>query len=183
MPITWPEAPLPGIVVLEPKLFHDDRGYFTELATQRLLIAHGIQDAFVQDNLSYSSKGVLRGLHFQAPPFAQAKLVTVITGYVLDIAVDIRKSSPTYGQTYCVELDDKTHRMVYLPAGFAHGFVVLSDSCHFLYKCSAYYDKASEMGLRWDDPALGIDWQVAEPVLSSRDLEHPLLKDLLSPFE
>lgn len=183
MPTTWPDQTLPGILVLEPKLFRDDRGYFTELSTQRWLAEVGITDAFVQDNLSWSRQGVVRGLHFQVPPHAQAKLVTVISGKVLDVAVDIRSHSPTYGQVFSIELSADLHRMVYIPAGFAHGFSVLSpEGAHFLYKCSTFYHKDSEQGLRYDDPSLGIDWQVEHPIVSPRDLEHPLLSQYTSPF-
>jgi len=183
MQTTWPEPPLPGIVVLEPKLFRDDRGYFTELSTRDRLTQAGIEEVFVQDNLSWSRQGVVRGLHFQVPPHAQAKLVTVITGRVLDVAVDIRRRSPTYGQVFSIELSADTHRMVYIPAGFAHGFAVLSpEGAHFLYKCSALYHKDAEQGLRFDDPALAIDWQVAQPIVSPRDREHPLLSQFTSPF-
>ena len=137
---------------------------------------------FVQDNLSKSIKGTLRGLHFQAPPYAQGKLVTVIEGSVLDVAVDIRKGSPTFGKAFVHELNDQSREMVFVPKGFAHGFQVLSDHCLFLYKCTATYHQASEGGLSWNDPALEIPWAEIEPIVSPKDELHPPIADFDSPF-
>lgn len=171
-----------GLLVIRPKVFQDDRGYFYESYNARGFADAGISSVFVQDNQSLSSRGVLRGLHFQRPPFAQAKLVRVISGSVLDIAVDIRKNSPTYGKHFAIELSGENKTMFYIPEGFAHGFATLEDHTVFTYKCAGYYDKASEDTLLWNDPALGIDWMISEPVLSEKDKTGKLLSDLDSPF-
>lgn len=178
------DRPLPGLVVLQPDVFGDARGFFMELYNQQHFEAIGLGNlTFIQDNLSQSTKGTLRGLHFQAPPHAQGKLVTVIQGSVLDVAVDIRKGSPTYGQSYQKVIDDQTRTMLYIPPGFAHGFQVLSDQCLFLYKCANVYHKASEGGLYWNDPTLGINWENIDPILSEKDKHYPTLAELVSPFE
>ncbi len=165
------KTPIEGLLIIHPKVFSDGRGYFYESWNRRSYEAAGITENFVQDNQSLSQKGVLRGLHFQNPPFAQAKLVRVITGAVLDVAVDIRKNSPTYGQHVAVELNAENKTMFYIPAGFAHGFLTLEDNTIFAYKCSNYYDKASEDSLLWNDADLGIDWGIADPLLSEKDKE------------
>lgn len=171
-----------GVVIIEPRLFKDDRGYFFESFSERDFNAQvrTVRTVrFVQDNESKSSYGVLRGLHFQKPPFAQSKLVRVVKGAVLDVAVDIRKGSPTFGQHVAVELTEENHRQFFIPRGFAHGFSVLTDEVIFQYKCDNFYAPQSEGAIAWDDPALGIDWKIpAEKViLSEKDKHHPLLKD------
>jgi len=173
-----------GVLILEPRVFGDARGYFFESWKKSDYEAAGITCDFVQDNESKSSFGVLRGLHWQAAPYTQAKLVRVITGAVLDVAVDIRKGSPTYGQHVAVELSGENKRQLFIPRGFAHGFAVLSDEAICSYKCDNYYNPASERGLRFDDPALGIDWRVKPGTwnLSAKDTRHPLLAEI-EPWE
>lgn len=168
-----------GVVILEPRLFNDPRGYFFESFSQREFNSRVRTVRFVQDNESKSSYGVVRGLHFQMPPFTQSKLVRVISGSVLDVAVDIRKGSPTFGRHVAVELTGENHRQFFVPRGFAHGFSVLSPTAVFQYKCDAFYAPQSEGAIAWDDPDLGIDWRVpAEKVLlSDKDRRHPRLKD------
>ena len=174
-----------GVVILEPRIFKDARGYFFESFSTREFQEKVSPTTFVQDNESYSSYGVIRGLHFQKPPFTQAKLVRVIKGAVLDVAVDIRKGSPTYGQHVAVELTAENHRQLFIPHGFAHGFSVLSDEVLFQYKCDNYYAPQSEGGILWNDLSLGIDWRipVEKAILSEKDFKHPLLKDYVSDFE
>ena len=173
------ETAIEGVVIIEPRLFKDERGYFFESFSQREFEEKIRKISFVQDNESKSSYGVLRGLHFQKPPFAQSKLVRVVKGAVLDVAVDIRKGSPTFGQHVAVELTEENHRQFFIPRGFAHGFSVLTDEVIFQYKCDNFYAPQSEGAIAWDDPALGIDWKIpAEKViLSEKDKHHPLLKD------
>lgn len=175
---------LEGVVILEPRLFKDDRGYFFESFSQREFDEKVRPVKFVQDNESKSVYGVLRGLHFQKPPFAQSKLVRVIQGAVLDIAVDIRVGSPTYGKHVAVELTAENHRQLFIPRGFAHGFSVLTDGVVFQYKCDNFYAPQSEGAIAWNDPALGIDWRIPEAsvILSEKDKHHPLLKDLPETF-
>ncbi len=168
-----------GVVIIEPRIFRDERGYFFESFSQREFQEKVCNTMFVQDNESKSSYGVLRGLHFQKPPYAQSKLVRVIKGAVLDVAVDIRKGSPTFGQHVAVELTEDNHRQFFIPRGFAHGFSVLTDEVIFQYKCDNFYAPQSEGALAWDDPDLGIDWRLpAEKViLSEKDRHHSRLKD------
>ena len=170
--------PISGLVELRPKIFSDERGYFFESYSERLFCSPAHQIAipaeFVQDNQSYSHKGVLRGLHYQEGDAAQGKLVRVIHGRVLDVAVDMRPSSPAYLQHQKVELDAKLNNMLWIPKGFAHGFLALEDSI-FFYKCDSYYYKAMERGIRWDDPTLNIDWGITDPLVSAKDLELPHL--------
>lgn len=161
-------CPIPDVLVIEPTVFRDDRGFFSELYQADEYAANGITEPFVQDNLSRSSKGVLRGLHFQNPK-SQGKLVTVLSGSVLDIAVDIRVGSPTFGRHVSVELTEQNRWQCWIPRGFAHGFVVLSVSADLLYKCDQFYSPADELVLRWDDPELAIDWRCESPTLSPRD--------------
>jgi len=158
MPCTVTPGPLAGLLIVQPRVFPDDRGYFFESYNAADLAAHGLTEAFVQDNHSKSSKGVLRGLHFQNEPHAQGKLVRVAKGAVWDVAVDLRPGSPTLGQWHGVELSEANHTMFYIPPGFAHGFLTLEDDTEFLYKCTKGYHKASEGGIRWDDPRLAITW-------------------------
>ena len=176
---------LDGVVILEPRLFQDERGYFFESFSQRDFDAMVRPIRFVQDNESRSSYGVLRGLHFQKPPFTQSKLVRVIEGTVMDVAVDIRKGSPTFGKHVSVELSGDNHRQLFLPRGFAHGFVVLSETALFQYKCDNFYAPESEGALAWDDPSLGIDWKVPSDKiqLSPRDRSHPKRGELGTIFD
>ncbi len=178
------ETKIPGVVIIEPRLFPDARGYFFESFSKREFEEKVGKINFVQDNESKSSYGVLRGLHFQKPPYAQSKLVRVVKGAVLDVAVDIRKGSSTYGQHVAVELTEDNHQQFFIPRGFAHGFAVLTDEVIFQYKCDNFYAPASEGAIAWDDPDLGIDWRVpAEKViLSEKDKKHPRLKEIDSPF-
>ncbi|MCM1110276.1 MAG: dTDP-4-dehydrorhamnose 3,5-epimerase [Clostridium sp.] len=174
-----------GPVVIEPRVFSDSRGYFFESWSERdfdRIVGREVR--FVQDNESASSRGVIRGLHFQRPPHAQAKLVRCVSGRVLDIAVDIRRGSPTYGDHIAVELSGENHRSLFIPRGFAHGFAVLSDRAVFQYKCDNYYCPESEGGISIFDSSLGIDWllPISESILSDKDRKHPLLKDFDSPF-
>ena len=170
---------LDGVVIIEPRIFNDDRGYFFESFSERDFFANVREVHFVQDNESKSSYGVLRGLHFQKPPFAQSKLVRVIKGAVLDVAVDIRVGSPTFGKYVAVELSADNHRQFFIPRGFAHGFSVLSDEVIFQYKCDNFYAPQSEGAIAWNDPSLNIDWRIPadDVVLSEKDKKHPLLKD------
>ena len=169
-----------GLIIIEPRIFKDARGYFFESFSQREFEEKICQTTFVQDNESYSCYGVVRGLHFQQTPFSQAKLVRVVKGAVLDVAVDIREGSPTYGQHAAIELTEENHRQLFIPRGFAHGFAVLSDEVIFQYKCDNYYAPQSERGIAWNDPALSIDWRIPADkiILSEKDTKYPLLKDL-----
>lgn len=176
-------TPLDGLLLLKPNIFVDPRGYFFESYNIDDYAKHGINCAFVQDNQSLSNEGVLRGLHFQNPPYAQDKLVRVISGSVLDIVVDIRKSSPTYGQHYKVLLSGENNLALFVPKGFAHGFICLEDNTLFYYKCSAVYNKVAEGGLLWNDPALGIDWGVDAPLLSDKDLTYTEFAAFISLFD
>ena len=173
-----------GVVIIEPRIFKDDRGYFFESFSQREFEEKVCKTTFVQDNESKSSYGVLRGLHFQKPPFAQSKLVRVIKGAVLDVAVDIRKGSPTFGQYVSVELTGENHRQFFIPRGFAHGFSVLSEEVIFQYKCDNFYSPQSEGAIAWTDPDLNIDWRIPaeKVVLSEKDSKHPRLKDWQNMF-
>lgn len=168
-----------GVKIIEPKVFGDNRGYFFESYHREKFLEMGIDADFVQDNESFSTYGVLRGLHFQAPPYTQAKLVRVISGAVLDVAVDIRLGSPTFGKHVAVELSGENKRQLFVPRGMAHGFVVLSDTVTFVYKCDNVYMPSHERSIRFDDPALGIDWRVpAEKfILSPKDLNGVSLAD------
>ena len=173
------ETPIPGVLVLEPRIFGDSRGYFFESFSRREFVQKVMETEFVQDNESRSSFGVIRGLHFQKPPFAQSKLVRVVEGAVLDVAVDIRRGSPTFGRHVAIELSGENHRQVFIPRGFAHGFSVLSESVVFQYKCDNFYAPDSEGALAWNDPDLGIDWRIPpeKAILSDKDRRHPRLKD------
>ena len=169
-----------GLVIIEPRVFGDTRGYFLESFSQKNFEEQVCNTVFVQDNESKSTYGVLRGLHFQKPPYAQSKLVHVVQGKVLDVAVDLRIGSPTYGQHASVELSEKNKRQFFIPQGFAHGFVVLSNEAIFQYKCDNYYAPQAEGSLLWNDPDLGIDWKIPADkiILSDKDKISPLLKDL-----
>jgi dTDP-4-dehydrorhamnose 3,5-epimerase len=172
------ETSLAGVAIVDPSIFADPRGYFFESYNALRYSDAGIAGEFVQDNLSVSCRNVLRGLHLQNPS-QQGKLVMVLAGEVLDVAVDVRVGSPTFGQSVSIRLDDRAHRQLWIPRGFAHGFVVLSETATFLYKCDAPYRREHEMGIRWNDPDLGIDWGIAEPILSEKDAAAPLLRDLM----
>ena len=168
-----------GLVIIEPKVFKDARGYFFESFSQREFEEKVRKINFVQDNESMSSYGVMRGLHFQRPPFTQSKLVRCVKGKVLDVAVDIRKGSPTYGQHVAVELSEDNHRQFFVPRGFAHGFVVLSESATFTYKCDEFYHPEDEGGIKWNDKEIDIKWPIDfEPILSEKDKRHPCLKEV-----
>ena len=172
------------VVIIEPRIFEDSRGYFFESFSQREFDEKVSRIVFVQDNESKSSYGVMRGLHFQRPPFTQSKLVRCVKGSVLDVAVDIRKGSPTYGQHVAVELTEDNHRQFFIPKGFAHGFAVLSDTAVFQYKCDEFYHPEADGGISIQDETLGIDWLIkGKPILSEKDIMHPMLKDFDSPFD
>lgn len=176
------ETFIKGLFVIKPKVFEDARGYFFESYNNAVFESAGLHLNFVQDNQSLSQKGVLRGLHLQNPPNAQGKLVRVITGAVFDVAVDIRKNSPTYGKYFGLELTEKNKWMMFIPEGFAHGFLTLEDNTVFSYKCTNYYNKPSEDCILWNDPQIGIDWKTDNPLLSEKDKEGKLLKDFVSQF-
>ena len=173
---------LPGVLVIEPRVFRDERGMFAETYHAGRYLSAGLPAEFVQDNVSRSAQGTLRGLHFQAPPHAQAKLVSVLEGEVFDVVVDIRRGSPTYGEWFGTDLSAGTMRQLYVPAGFAHGFCVTSETALFAYKCSTGYTPTAEGSVRWDDPDLAIPWPVIDPTLSDKDRRAPSFADLSSPF-
>ncbi len=178
------ETPIAGLVIIEPKIWKDDRGYFFESYNQETFEKLGITLDFVQDNQSYSHKNALRGLHAQASPYSQGKLVRVIQGRVLDVAVDIRKGSTTYGQHFSIELTGENNKMFYVPPGFLHGFLTLEDKTIFSYKCTGLFDKQSEIGAIWNDKDLGIDWgiDVSEALVSAKDAVLPAFDSINSPF-
>lgn len=171
-----------GLLILKPAVFRDERGYFFESFNEERFANLGLKTKFVQDNESKSQKGVLRGLHFQKPPFAQGKLVRVIKGAVLDVAVDLRKGSPTYGQWEAVEITEENKLMFWIPEGFAHGFLTLEEDTVFSYKCSNVYNKESEGGIHWNDQNLNIDWNIENPIVSEKDKEAPDFKSFNTPF-
>lgn len=175
---------LDGVVIIEPRVFKDTRGYFFESFSQREFDEKVRPILFVQDNESMSTFGVIRGLHFQRPPFTQSKLVRCVQGRVLDVVVDIRKGSPTFGQHVAIELSEDNHYQVFIPRGFAHGFAVLSDVTVFQYKCDEFYHPEADAGISILDDSLGIDWQIPmdQAILSDKDLKHPYLKEFDSPF-
>ena len=176
------KTPLEGLLVIKPRIFGDDRGCFFESWSKESFSKVGLDLDFVQDNQSLSSKGVLRGLHFQNPPYAQGKLVRVIKGVVLDVAVDIRKDSPTYGQHFSVELSEENKNIVWIPPGFAHGFLTMEDNTIFTYKCTGVYNKNSEEALLWNDADLNINWKIKNPLVSEKDLTAGNFKDFVSKF-
>lgn len=178
MPFLFKLLSIPEIILIEPKVFPDDRGYFLESFKSSDFLSNNIPNNFVQDNLSFSRKNVIRGMHFQKKPKEQGKLVSVIKGRVLDVAVDIRKESPTFMKWISVELNDRQHAMLYIPEGFAHGFLSLTDEVYLLYKCTKEYDPKADSGIRWDDPDIGIEWPVNNPVVSEKDQRLPYLKQL-----
>ena len=174
---------LPGVCIVEPMVYGDQRGYFMETYNRQAFADIGITAEFVQDNQSYTaSRGVLRGIHFQNAPMAQAKLVRVTRGAVLDVSVDLRKGSPTYRQWVGVELSEENKRMLFIPRGFGHGFVTLTDDVEFLYKADNFYAPEADGGIRWNDPELNIDWGVENPVLSAKDQNSPFFKDAVTDY-
>lgn len=175
-------TPIDGLLIIEPQVFKDSRGYFYESYNINKFKQAGIHENFIQDNQSLSQKGAIRGLHFQASPYEQGKLVRVVQGAVLDVVVDIRKNSATYGQHFDIELNQDNMLMFYIPAGFAHGFETLEDDTIFQYKCTNVYDKASEGGILWNDPSLNINWQTSNPIISAKDQELPRFDSFISPF-
>ncbi len=176
------ESFLNGVLLLKPKVHQDHRGHFFESFRQDILRDNGVELDFIQDNQSLSNAGILRGLHFQAPPHAQGKLVRVIKGAVRDVVVDIRRQSPSYGQFACFDLSEDNFHAVYVPPGFAHGFLTLRDHTIFTYKCTDYYHPETEGGIKWDSPELDIPWNVENPVLSDKDLKLPQFSTFESPF-
>lgn len=179
------QTAIEGLVIIEPKIFKDARGYFFESFSQREFDEKVRKINFVQDNESMSGYGVMRGLHFQRPPFTQSKLVRCVKGRVLDVAVDIRKESPTYGRHVAVELSEENHRQFFVPRGFAHGFAVLSKTAVFQYKCDNFYTPEADSGISLQDESLGIDWRIpiSHAILSEKDTKHLCLKDFYSPFD
>lgn len=175
---------LPGLLIFEPVVFEDSRGYFFESYNEEQFTREGIHIKFVQDNQSRSSYGVIRGLHFQAEPFAQTKLVRVLSGNILDVVVDIRKGSPSYGKVFCLELSADNKKQLLIPKGFAHGFSVLSKAAEVLYKCDAFYHKQSEGGIAYNDPALNIDWKIPadKAIISDKDTQYPTLQNYKNSF-
>ena len=171
-----------GLLIIKPKVFEDDRGHFFESFNKTVFLKNGLSLEFVQDNQSLSNKNVLRGLHFQSPPYAQGKLIRVIKGSVLDVAVDIRKSSSTYGKHISIELSEYNKTMFYIPEGFAHGFLTLEDNTIFSYKCTNFFNKESEGSLFWNDRDLNINWGITNPILSDKDKVAPLFNSFNSPF-
>ena len=176
---------LKGLIIVEPNVFEDNRGYFFEAYNQSLFQQNGITCNFVQDNQSRSTYGVIRGLHYQLNPYSQAKLVRVLEGQILDLAVDIRKSSPTYGQHFSIKLSAENKKQLFIPAGFAHGFSVLSETAIVLYKCDRFYNKQSEAGCRYDDSDLQINWEIEQgkEIVSEKDLHLPSFKNITTNFE
>lgn len=179
------QTSLAGVILIEPEVFEDNRGSFFESWNERVFSNNGIAVKWVQDNQSSSAYGVVRGFHYQLPPFAQSKLIRVLRGKILDVVVDIRKGSPTYGKSYSQELSAKNKRQLFIPAGFAHGFSVLSEKADVLYKCDQFYNKQSEGGILYNDPELAIDWQLPSEavIISGKDASLPRLADSLNSFE
>lgn len=175
-------TPIEGLLLIKPKVFGDSRGYFLESFRLSKIREYGINSDFVQDNISKSKKGTIRGLHYQIGEMAQGKLCQVICGKVLDVAVDIRFNSPTFGKYYSAVLSEEDHTQIWIPPGFAHGFSVLSDEAIFYYKCTQYYSKEHERAIRFDDPELSIDWQIDNPIVSEKDLSAKFLKDINKDF-
>ena len=175
-------GPLSELIIIQPTCFEDERGYFFESYNKKAYAAAGISAEFVQDNQSKSQQNALRGLHLQNPPYEQGKLVYVIKGSVMDVAVDIRKSSPTYGKHFLIELNEHNKSMLWIPPGFAHGFLTLENNTVFCYKCTGFYNKEAEAGILWNDPQLNIPWNVEHPILSEKDQKLPLFKDFISLF-
>ena len=176
------QTSIPEVLLIKPAVFKDARGYFYEVFNKSVFEKMGLITEFVQDNQSMSEKGTVRGLHFQAPPFDQGKLVTVIKGAVIDVAVDIRRSSPFYGKTVAIELNEDNKYMLWIPSGFAHGFSTLKDNTIFQYKCTNFYNKSTEGGIIWNDLNLDIQWNVDNPIISEKDNQLPSFNNFISPF-
>ncbi len=176
---------IPGLIVFEPVIFEDNRGYFFEAYNKKIFLDRGVDIEFVQDNQSFSSYGVIRGLHYQLHPYAQNKLVRVLEGRILDVAVDIRKGSPYYGKSFSLELSSKNKKQILIPIGFAHGFSVLSKKALVIYKCDSFYNKENDAGIRFNDPFLHIDWKIPpeKMIISEKDRELPLLAECKNNFE
>jgi len=183
VPFTFTQLALPEIILIKPEYFPDGRGFFMETYKFSDFAGAGIKEQFVQDNFSRSSRGVLRGLHYQRNPDAQGKLIQCFAGKIFDVAVDIRRGSPAFGQWVAQELSGANRLMLYVPPGFAHGFIVLSESADVLYKCTKEYALAEDRGILWNDPEIGISWPLNNPVVSEKDARHPLLKDADINFE
>lgn len=177
MPFEFERLEIPEVVLVRPKVFADERGFFMEAYKSSDFAAFGIRQPFVQDNHSRSSKGVVRGLHFQRPPMAQAKLVMAVQGEIFDVAVDLRRGSPTFKRWVAVELSFANRHMLYIPEGFAHGFCVLSDWAYVVYKATAEYSPEEDAGIAWDDPEISVDWPIERPILSERDAALPRLRE------
>ncbi len=182
MPFQFTPLEIPDLILVETRRYGDDRGFFMETYRQEEFAANGIPGPFVQDNCSHSAQGVVRGLHYQIPPYAQGKLLIVVQGEIFDVAVDIRVGSPTYGQWVGELLSARNGRMLYIPPGFAHGFCVTSDSATLTYKVTNVYVPEYEQGISWNDPAIGINWPVSDPILSARDSQLPSLAEAVNPF-
>jgi len=178
MPFQFSSTPIDGLMIIQPRVFSDDRGFFLESYKQSDFTSHGIHEEFVQENLSRSVRNTIRGLHYQLQPHGQGKLVQVVRGTAWDVAVDLRKDSPTYGQWYGIELSEEDQTLFWLPAGFAHGFAALSETVDFLYKVTSEYCREAERAVRWNDPEIGIQWPVDQPLLSEKDAQNPLLYEL-----
>ena len=178
------ETGINGLYIFEPNVFKDSRGYFFEAFNQNVYDKQGINIKFVQDNQSFSARGTIRGLHYQLPPHSQTKLVRVLSGAILDVAVDIRKGSPTYGKVFTIELSSENKKQLYIPSGFAHGFSVLSETAEVLYKCDKFYNKESEAGILYNDPSLGIDWMIEKgsELISEKDAKLPVFEEALNSF-
>jgi len=177
MPFEFQKLSIPDVLLITPKVFNDRRGFFLETYKKSEFVINGVSDNFIQDNFSHSTRGTLRGLHYQIHPKAQAKLVMVFKGEVFDVAVDIRQGSPTFGQWVSVVLSEKKFQMLYIPVGFAHGFCVLSKEADFIYKVTEEYAPAYERGISWNDPSIGIECLISSPILSPKDIELPLLRE------
>ncbi len=178
------ETDFPGLIVIQPKVFEDNRGYFFESYNKKVFMENGIDIPFVQDNQARSSYGIVRGLHYQLDPFAQTKLVRVLSGRIIDAVVDLRKNSPTYGKAYTIELSGENRKQLLVPKGFAHGYSVISETAEVLYKCDAFYNKESEGGIFWNDTALSIDWQIPadKAIISEKDTHQPLFENCRNTF-
>jgi len=178
MPFTFTTLSVPGVILIEPQSFPDDRGYFFESFKASDFQKAGLPTLFAQDNFSFSKKGVIRGLHYQKSPKAQGKLISVIKGRAWDVAVDIRQESETFLKWVAMELDDRNHALLYIPPGFAHGFLALSNDVHLMYKCTSEYDPQADRGIRWDDPDIAIPWPIKKPILSIKDQQLPYVQDV-----
>lgn len=176
MPFSFTPLDIPDVILVEPKIFPDDRGFFFESFKASDFEKAGLPTHFVQDNFSFSKKDVIRGLHYQKDPKAQGKLVSVLKGGVWDVAVDIRKESPTFLKWVAAELNDRNHVMLYIPPGFAHGFISLTENVHLLYKCTNEYDPQADAGIRWNDPDIAVPWPVCNPIVSAKDAALPFIK-------